>query len=88
MILYIIRFNFSGQEDDPKAIFTRIVYITTYMTSMIVLASYSGVLISFLTIGRATLPFDSLETIYRDGTYMIGAKTNTSVHIYFKVIIK
>ncbi|KAJ4445619.1 hypothetical protein ANN_12301 [Periplaneta americana] len=61
-----------GNEVTPRSWSCRIVYWMAYFTSMILLASYSGTLISFLTIKHNPLPFSDVTGLLQDKSYQVG----------------
>nr|CAD7432423.1 unnamed protein product [Timema monikensis] len=46
--------------------------LTIYFTGMILLAAYSGVLVSHFAVNRETLPFNNLQGFLKDGRYTFG----------------
>lgn len=71
----------------PQMDSCRVVYLTTYLTAVTLLASYSATLISFLTLRTAELPFNSLEEFLIVGTHKIGALKDATVLTLLKVSI-
>ena len=65
----------------------RVVYLTTYLTAVILLASYSATVISFLTVRKVTMPFSNLEEFVVVGTHKLGALQDSTVLNLFKVSI-
>jgi hypothetical protein len=63
------------------------VYLTTYLTAVILLASYSATVISFLTVRTVTMPFSNLEELVVVGTHKLGALQDSTVLTLFKVSI-
>jgi hypothetical protein len=65
-----ISFLITGQDSTPKSWSCRIVYLTSYLVGVVLLASYSAALISFLTVKRTVLPFETLQQeLVHDRTY-------------------
>ena len=56
-----------------------------WMYSMVVVATYSGNLIAFLTVTRIYLPFSSLDEMVRDGNFKYGLISGTSTESFFNV---
>lgn len=77
--------NISGHDLTPRSTSCRLVYITAYLTALVLLAAYSAALISSLTVYRSNLPFQDLEGILRDKTYKLGV-VNMS-EIYYTVSV-
>nr|CAD7409243.1 unnamed protein product [Timema poppensis] len=46
--------------------------LTIYFTGMILLAAYSGVLVSHFAVNKETLPFKNLQGFLKDGRYTFG----------------
>ncbi|PSN34360.1 Ionotropic receptor 143 [Blattella germanica] len=61
-----------GHDITPRSSGCRVVYWSAYLTSLVILAAYSGTLISFLTIHRDNFPFNDLPGLLKDPTYKIG----------------
>ena len=64
-----------------------VVYLTTYLTAVILLASYSATLISFLTVRTVELPFNNLEEFLIVGTHELGTLKDSTVLTLLKVSI-
>jgi hypothetical protein len=62
----------AGHDITPRSTSCRLVYITAYLTALVLLAAYSAALISSLTVYRSNLPFQDLDGILRDRTYKVG----------------
>ncbi|KAI4485059.1 hypothetical protein M0802_012817 [Mischocyttarus mexicanus] len=60
-----------GLSDFPENISLRIVYITIFLSAVVLSAAYSAALISFLTTTNVILPFRSLEEFVEDGSYQL-----------------
>jgi hypothetical protein len=69
----------------PQLNSCRVVYLTTYLTAVILLASYSATLISFLTVRTVRLPFNDLEELLNAGTHKLGALEQSTVLNHFRV---
>jgi hypothetical protein len=86
-ILHIYCYILSGQGAIPKSLAGRIVFLTSYVVSMVILVAYSAALISFLTIQRTVLPFETLEELLHDGTYNLQVLAGAELS-YFHVSYK
>ncbi|KAJ9577295.1 hypothetical protein L9F63_006134 [Diploptera punctata] len=85
--LFIILAAFCQQgveKDTPQFSSCRVLYVTTYFTAVIILASYSATLVSFLTVGKIILPFTDLEDVLRAGTHKLGAVKTSTVLYHFR----
>lgn len=56
-------------------------------SGVILISSYSGSIISNLTVFRLDLPFYDLEGLLKDGTYSLGMLQTTFVFEIFKVSV-
>ncbi|PSN34367.1 Ionotropic receptor 141 [Blattella germanica] len=72
-----------GHEISPRSWSCRIIYWMTYLTAIILLASYSGTLVSFLAVKHHPLPFNDIEGFLRDETYKTGM-----IRSYFQLFTK
>nr|CAD7463067.1 unnamed protein product [Timema tahoe] len=79
-----ILFCYQGMDRPPKSAPCRIVCVLTYLTAVVLLAAYSGSLISFITVKKTNLPFTNLEELYKDGSYQFGVVQSTSEDALFK----
>jgi len=61
------------------------VILTSYMTSLVLMAGYSASLISSLAVDRPHLPFVDLQGLILDGSYKLGVVSNTSYLNIFDV---
>ncbi|KAJ9585591.1 hypothetical protein L9F63_002621 [Diploptera punctata] len=56
----------------PSALSSRVVYLTAYLTFMIIFTAYSATFISILTVHRNTLPFTHYQGLIHIDTYQCG----------------
>jgi hypothetical protein len=56
-----------------------------YLSAVIVLASYSATLISFLAVRTVKLPFNDIEEFLEVGTHKLGALEHSTMINFFKV---
>lgn len=52
---------------------------------MVIVASYVGTLVAFLTVEKNVLPFETLEELYKQKSISYGAKRTGSTIDFFKV---
>jgi hypothetical protein len=76
---------FAGQQDEVNNTSGRMVIFTSYVTSLVLLAGYSGFLISSLAVQPQNLPFTDLKGLLYDGSYKLGIVQNTSTSNIFDV---
>jgi hypothetical protein len=76
---------FTGHDFTPKSSSCRLVYLTAYLTAVILLSAYSAALISFLTKKSIALPFRNLQGLLKDGTYKLGVRENSAEYRMFEV---
>jgi hypothetical protein len=62
----------TGQSDEVKITSGRILILTTYMTSLVLMAAYSAFLMSSLAVQQRELPFRDLQGLLNDGYYRLG----------------
>jgi hypothetical protein len=85
MLNILICLWFTGQPDEVKSTSGRIVNLTSYVTSMVLMAAYSAFLISSLAVQHRALPFRNLQGILDDGSYKLGVMRNSSNFNIFNV---
>jgi hypothetical protein len=61
------------------------VILTSYITSLVLLAGYSASLTSSLAVERRELPFRDLQGLLHDGSYKLGVVKNTATFNIFDV---
>jgi len=69
----------TGQPEIFRSKSGRIVNLTSYMTSLVVMAAYSAFLISSLAVQHQHLPFRDLQGLLYDGSYKLGVVRNSSL---------
>jgi hypothetical protein len=75
----------TGQPDESKNTPGRIVILTSYITSLVLMAAYSAFLISSLAVQHRDLPFRDLRGLLHDGSYKLGVMKNSSYFNMFDV---
>jgi len=73
------------EQGCPQLSACRVLYLTAYLTAVILLAAYSATLISFLTVRTVKLPFNDLEEFLTAGTHKLGALEHSTVLSQFMV---
>jgi len=86
-VLHIYCYVLPGQGAIPKSLASRIVFLTSYVVNMVILVAYSAALVSFLTVRRTVLPFETLEEFLYDGTYNLQVLPGAEMS-YFHVSYK
>jgi hypothetical protein len=66
----------------------RVVYLTAYLTALVLFIAYSAIFISSLAVKRQDLPFSTFEDLLNEGTVRIGVRAKSSHEDYFKVKVK
>ena len=79
---------FLGSTEDPENTATRIAFLTTFVGGLLLYASYSASLTSFLAIVQVAYPFVDLSSLYYQSDYKIGSVGGTAMDNYFKVFLK
>jgi len=75
----------TGQPVVIKNTSARILMLTSYMTSLVLMAAYSAFLISSLAVQHHDLPFRDLQGLLYDGSYKLGVMRNGSDFNMFDV---
>jgi len=75
----------TGQPVLIKSTSARIVMLTSYMTSLVLMAAYSAFLISSLAVQHQHLPFRDLQGLLHDGSYRLGVLKDSSYLNIFNV---
>lgn len=75
----------TGWPNPPEADSLRILFWTTYMVGLVVVAAYSATLVSFLTVADTGLPFESLADLIKLGGYRLGILKGSVLEEYFRV---
>lgn len=64
----------------------RMIHFITHSAAVVILASYSAALISFLTVETVNLPFTTIDGLVRDNTYKLGVQSGSSDLFLLEVI--
>ena len=75
----------TGLPERMKNTTGRIIILTSYMTSLVLMAAYSAFLISSLALQHRDLPFRDFLGLLHDGSYRLGVMRNTSYFNKFNV---
>jgi hypothetical protein len=75
----------TGQPDVFRRTSGRIVILTSYIMSLVLMAVYSAFLISSLAVQHQHLPFRDLQGLLYDGSYRLGILRNSSYINMFNV---
>ncbi|CAG4929969.1 unnamed protein product [Colias eurytheme] len=73
-----------GSEIAPIALAPRIITSAWWFFTMVIVASYVGTLVAFLTVEKNVLPFSNVVELYEHKSISYGAKTNGSTKQFFK----
>ncbi|KAJ4428518.1 hypothetical protein ANN_24560 [Periplaneta americana] len=68
-----------GHDITPRSTSCRLVYITAYLTALVLLAAYSAALISSLTVYSSNLPFSDLEGLLKENSYKVGVVSESEM---------
>jgi hypothetical protein len=74
-----------GHATAPKTLPSRLVYLTVYITAVVLTTSYAAIFISFLAVRRYELPFEDFQGLLRDGSYRLGLNRATGHMSSFQV---
>lgn len=76
----------AGYYVTPVSCGGRVVYLTSHLCAIVLMAGYAGNYISFLSSGRPlVMPFTSLRGMLEDGSYRLGAMSRSAQVNYFDV---
>ncbi|XP_069679125.1 glutamate receptor ionotropic, kainate glr-3-like [Periplaneta americana] len=83
--LFIVFTVFTQQAPHPplKPLSGSVAILTAQLTVLVLMAAYSGTLISFLTVRKIFMPFTDLAGFLKDGSYQLGVIEKTSEYDYF-----
>ena len=82
-----IKFHITGQSIEGTSISSRMVLITLMMVALLMSTHYTSWLYSILTVFVPVYPFDSFQSILKDGSYTVGINEGVSVQTELKVFI-
>jgi hypothetical protein len=85
--LYWFLCDVAGHERTPRSWPCRLVYLTAYLTAVVLFAAYSATFISFLAVRHSPLPFKTFEEILQDGTYKLGILDHSVELNFFDVSV-
>jgi hypothetical protein len=72
-----------GQETTPDCLSCLAVFLTAYQTGAVLLAAYSGALVSFLAVqARSELPFKGFQGLLYDESYSIGMVSGSAIDMF------
>jgi hypothetical protein len=77
----------TGQKGTPSYMSNRIIFLTTHLTAVTILTSYSAYLICSIMTRVFELPFNSFEQLLKAGTYRLAPEPYSSQIMFFKVIL-
>jgi heme A synthase len=83
----LIQTHPTGHNVAPTPWSCRLVYVTSYLTAVVLFAAYSGTFVSFLTTRCYQLPFTDFQGLLSNGKYQLGIQLGSSNTNYFQVII-
>jgi len=78
----------TGHNITPTFWSCRLVYVTSYLTAVVLFAAYSATFVSFLTARPYRLPFTDFQGLLSNGKYKLGIQMGSTNQNYFQVIIK
>ena len=63
---------FAGVDAEPRATSTRIIFLFTFLTSLLVFSMYSASLTSFLAVNKINMPFEDLYGLYHTSNFEVN----------------
>ena len=85
MLNKLICLCFTGQPEEVKTTSGRIVLLTLYVASLVLMTAYSAFLISSLAVQHRNLPFTDFQGLLNDGSYRLGYLKNSASLSILKV---
>ncbi|XP_046977860.1 glutamate receptor ionotropic, kainate 3-like [Vanessa cardui] len=73
-----------GSEIAPIALAPRIITSVWWFFTMVMVASYVGTLVAFLTVEKNVLPFENVKELYEHKSISYGAKSKGSTISFFR----
>ncbi|XP_012235277.2 glutamate receptor 1-like [Linepithema humile] len=67
-----------GLSEFPNKSSMRLAFFSIHISSLIIMAAYSASLISFLTLTTTSLPFSTMESYVKDGSYKLIVMRNSA----------
>ena len=64
--------SFLGQREIPRMKSSRIIFITWWTFTVVIVATYTGNLVAFLTVVKIYPPFRSLAELVEQDEYLFG----------------
>lgn len=74
-----------GQTVTSTSSSGRILNVVTYSTSVVILAGYSAIFTSYLTVRQPIIPFSTFPELLEKGTYRLGVLPHSSLMSHFQV---
>jgi hypothetical protein len=76
-------YSVPGPETTPNCLSSLSVFLTAYLTGVVLLSAYSGALVSFLAVQtRRELPFKGFQGLLHDESYSIGMISSSAVDMF------
>jgi hypothetical protein len=73
----------TGHGTTPDCLSCLEVYLTAYLTGVVLLAAYSGALVSFLAVQtRSQLPFEGFQGLLQHESYSIGMIPGSAIDLF------
>jgi hypothetical protein len=80
---HVLLYDISGHEITPNSWPCLSVFLTGYLTGVVLLAAYSGALTSFLSVQmRGEPPFRGFQGLLNEGSYRIGVTPGSAVDMF------
>jgi len=74
-----------GSYKEPTSISGRVVFITTFLFTILLVIHYTSWLYSMLAVTKPDIPFKNLEELMKDRSYTIGLVRGHSIEAELKV---
>jgi hypothetical protein len=77
--------NVTGCKESRKEVSWRIIQLTTHLTALVIVASYSASVLSHIMTQTDKLPFNTFEEFLQDGTYTLAVGKHGGHYTHFEV---
>jgi hypothetical protein len=80
---HVLFYDISGHETTPNSWPCLSVFLTGYLTGVVLLAAYSGALTSFLSVQtRGEPPFKGFQGLLNEGSYRLSVSPGSAVDMF------
>jgi hypothetical protein len=84
-VQWLLSFLDAGHNISTTSTAVRVIFVTSYLTAVVLFACYSAGFVSYMTLRHNTLPFTSFRGFLQDGSYKLLAMKRSVEWDYFRV---